>query len=250
MFHLAAFKGSLGQTANTDVAALTDGVLSIANSHFRLVDQASLVAAAVMSATMLRARLDSPSLRINGNPYILPPLVAASPGAEPRLMDLTAYPLQLPVREELALQATSGLACGTETAVGLVWVSMGFKPVPPGRVQWVRLTSTTACVAYTWTQATFTFETSLPSGYWAVVGMRCVGVSEIACRLTFPGQVYRPGVMALGAASNRDPDLNWNGSLGEFGRFVNDNPPLFELLNVTNTASHDLYLGLVQVGSL
>lgn len=250
MFHLAAYSVSLGQTANTDAPALPDSVLQITNNHFRLNEQTSLVGAAAMSATLLRARLDSPTLRIIGNPYILPPQVNATPTAEPRVMDLTRQPYLLPLREEIAMQATSGLAMGNETFFGLIWVRRQFTPVPPGRMQWVRVTSTTAAVAATWTQIALTFESSLPSGVFSVAAMRGVGAANIAYRLIVPSQLERPGVLAVVLDSNRQADMFIDGSLGEFGRFSNDNPPLCEVLSTTTTAAHTIYLGLVQVGSL
>lgn len=250
MFHTAAYTVAVGQTANTDAPAVPDSVLVITNNHFRTTQPMDLVAAAAMSATLTRARLDSPTMRLLGNPYIVPPQVAATPTAEPRIMDLTSNPYPLPVREEIAIQATSALAMSTEQFFGLIWLRERFTPVPPGRMQWIRLTSTTAAVANVWTQIAVTFETSLPTGTFAVVALRGIGAANIAYRMILPGQIWRPGCLAGVLESNREADLFFNGSLGEYGRFVNDNPPNFEVLSTTTTAVHTIYMGIVQVGSL
>lgn len=250
MYHVAAYTGNVSTTANTDIAALTDQVLTISNNHFRLVDNMSLVAAVAMSATLQRARLDSPTLRLLGNPYILPPRIGAAPGAEPRVLDLTRYPYALPTREELAMQATSGIAMGNETFTGLIFLSLGMTPVPPGRIQWIRITSTTAAVANTWTSIAATFETSLPSGYFSVVGVRHQSTNAQAIRLIFPGQVWRPGGVSVTGLGDRQAPIFIDGSLGELGRFVNDNPPQFQVLVNGTDNSHEIYLGLVQVGSM
>lgn len=250
MYHMAAYTQLLGNTANTDIAALTDSVLTISNGHFRLVDNMSLVAASAQSPTLLEARLDSPTIRIPGNPFILPPLVSLLAGTEPRVMDLTQMPFPLPQREEIAMQASSGIACGTERFTGFIWLSLGYTPPPPGRVYWVKLTSTTAAVANVWTPLTTTFASSLPTGYWSCIGIRGVATHGFAYRMIFPGQVYRPGALAVVANTGRQAPLFIDGSLGEMGRFVNDNVPIIETLNNSTDNAHTIYLALVQVGSL
>lgn len=250
MFHLAAYTASVGQTANTDIAALTDSVLTISNGHFRLTDSMQLLAAYAQSATILRARLDSPTLRLPGNPYIRPVNVGAVPISTPRILDLSSNPIALPPREEIALQLTSGLACGTEVATGLIWVSPGYVPAPPGKIQWVRITSTTAAVAAKWTNVALTFETSLPSGYWSVVGLNYQATHAIAARLIFPGMVWRPGYLGNAALGDQPMYEAFNGAFGECGRFVNDNPFQIEVLNTTTDNAHEFYVGIVQVGGL
>lgn len=251
MFHIAAyFTASLSTVANLDVPALSDQVLSISNNHFRLVDGMQLLGAAGMSATLQRIRLDSPTLRIQGNPYILPPNVGATPIAEGRFMDLSKYPLQLPVREEVAMQATSGIAMGNENFTGLIVLTPNITPAPPGRIFWVRATSTTTAVVNSWTTLTLTLESALPSGYFSVVGSRVQSTTGQAHRFIFPGQVWRPGNLSVVGLGNRAPDSSWNGAFGEYGRFVNDNPFQMQVLcNAADTA-HEIYIGLVQVGSL
>jgi hypothetical protein len=249
MFHLAAYFKSVDTTVNADITALTDSVLTISNNHFRLVDNMQLVGAAAMSATLIRARLDSPTLRIVGNPYILPSNTGVTPVAESRMANLYRYPYPMPPREELAMQATANPGT-TENFTGLVWLSLGAVPIPPGRVQWVRITSTTAAVANAWTNIALTFETSLPSGYYSVIGSRAWSTNGQAHRLIFPGQVWRPGYLSKVAAGNQDPPPNYNGDFGELGRFVNDNPFQCEVLCNGTDNSHNLYVGLVPVGSL
>lgn len=250
MFHLAAYlKSNLGTTANTDIPALTDSVLAISNNHFRLVDPATLVAGAYLGATAIRGRLDSPTLRISGNPYILPVNVGALPVDRGKWMDLRRAGFVLPTREELAFQASAAPGT-TELATGLFWLQYSNEPVAPGKVLWVRATSTTAAVSQTWTNTALVFDSALPSGYWSVVGSEHQSTNAIAHRLIFPGKVYRPGFLSRGSEGNMSPSINYDGSLGEMGRFVNDNPFQVECLVNGTDATHVFYFGLVQVGSL
>lgn len=250
MFHLCAYvKSNMGTVANTDVPALTDSVLSISNNHFRLVDPASLVGAAYLGATAIRGRLDSPTLRINGQPYILPVNVGVTPVDRGKYMDLIGTPLGLPSREEIAFQGTANPGT-TELATALLWLQYSREPVSPGKVYWVRATSTTAAVSQAWTNLALTFDSALPSGYWAVVGSEHQSTNAIAHRLIFPGKVYRPGFTSRTAEGNLSPHWNYDGSFGELGRFVNDNPFQVEALVNGTDAAHVFYFGLVQVGSL
>lgn len=250
MFHVAAYRNAaLGAVADTEIAALADSVLSISNNHFRLVDAMSLLAACFMSPTAIRARLDSPSLRILGRPQILPVNVGVLPVDRGKVMELWRNPYRLPIREEIAIQATAAPGT-TEVGVGLIWVTGGVIQPPPGQVQWVRATSTTAAVAGAWTLLTYTLDASLPSGYFAVVGSEHQSANAQAHRLIFPGQVYRPGFLSRTAEGNQSPNPNYYGYFGEMGRFVNDNPFQVEVLANAADAAHVLYVGLVPVGSL
>jgi hypothetical protein len=250
LFHIAAFRNAaLGTTADTDINALTDGVLSVSNNHFRLVDAMSLVAAAFMSPTAIRARLDSPSLRIMGRPQILPVNVGVTPVDRGKIMELWRNPLRLPQREEIALQGTANPGT-TEVAVGAIIVSPGIAQPPPGQVQWVRATSTGTATSGAWTNVALTFDSSLPSGYYSVVGSEHESANAQLHRLIFPGQVYRPGFTSRTAEGNQSPNLNYFAYLGEMGRFVNDNPFQCEVLCNGADASHVFYFGLVPVASL
>src|SRR5271166_2818227 len=133
MYHLASYFLAIANVANTDVPAVTDGVLTISNGHFRLVDQMSLVGAATCAVTLIRSRLDSPTLRLPGNPYIEPGNLALLPVNRQQIMDLSKMPYPLPTREELAIQATDGTGT-TEHLSSFIWLSLGgMGSVPPGR---------------------------------------------------------------------------------------------------------------------
>jgi hypothetical protein len=243
-FHIAAYNIAAGTVTNGDMTAQLDGALGVSNNHFRLIDQMNLVGAAFLSASATRARLDSPTIRIPGNPFILPVEVNTLPSDRQKLMDLSFAPYALPPREEIAVQATISTNVG---ANAFLWLSLQKIPIPQSRVQWVRLTSSTAAVSLAWTQLTYTLDQALPVGWWCMVGSEVQSTNAIAHRWIFPGSYYRPGFLSRTAEGNRSYDWNYYGTLGEMGRFLNDNPPLLQVYVNGTDASHVGYIGLIPV---
>jgi hypothetical protein len=129
MFHLAAYTASaLGTAVDTDIAAVTDDILTIQNNHFVLGQDLNLLGAFAASPTFLRARLASPKMRQIANPYIRPgQTTAVLPAANANWWDLTRNPFRIPAFEELQLLATANPGT-TERFVGLVFI--GDRPTP------------------------------------------------------------------------------------------------------------------------
>lgn len=249
MFHLVAFEEAIGTNANTDMDAITDDILAIQNSHFFPGEDLDLIFAAACSATANRARIVTPKLRQITPPIIQPPDANATFGADPNLAVYRDSPLRLRAGEEIAVEFTSDIAMGTEQAYAILGLSRGLRAAPRGDYYALRGTSTTAAVANTWTTLTTTWADSLPQGTYAVVGMRVTGVSEVAARLIFNDQIWRPGCLGSALVGNKGAGIFRNGGLGEWGRFRNDIMPRVQVLNVTTTAVHDIVLDIVQVSA-
>lgn len=248
MHHLAAYFLAIGQTANTDITALNDDVLTRTNGHFQLARDMDLMAGCVMSATLNRARLNSPTLRVVSPQFIYPPEVSLTPTDHPNMAWWLDSPFRLKAGEEIALEATSGLACGTENLVGLIWITEGLQPVPAGDIYNARWTSTTACVANTWTTLTITMDQGLPPGVWALVGSTHQSTTGKAHRWIIPNQTWRPGALsqtALGNATHRNFE---DRRLGLFGTFVNTIMPQVQVLANTTDNAHVGLMQLVKIG--
>lgn len=249
MFHLAAYFEAIDNVAGTDVSALSDDILTIQNNHFVLSSPMDLVMAAAMSATLVRARLASPSMRQIASPYIRPTITAAAPPANPNLWTLWDNPFRIPPYEEIQMQATAGPAM-TEPFTGLVWLSNGIQRVPQGNVIPLRWTSSTAAVANSWTSLTINFEDTLPSGTYAMVFSECASTNAQAHRWIVPNQVWRPGYPSVAAAGSRLPYDISHGQLGLMGAFrSNDLPRCQVLVNGTDN-SHTGYLHVVRTANL
>jgi hypothetical protein len=249
VFHLCAYTASIGPTADLDVAALTDDILSIQNSHFVLTQDMWLYAALAGSATLSRAKIASPTMRQIASPFIRPISVATLPGNNPNVALYYDNPWRIPWGEEIQMQVTSGVAM-TERFTGLVWLGSSIDPVPRGNTIPLRWTSTTAAVANAWTSLTITFADTLPSGVYTIIGSECQSAAAIAHRWIISNQLFRPGMMSLSALSQRQPYAFGPGVLGAWGAFrSNDLPRVQVLCNGTDNA-HEGYLHVIRTGNL
>lgn len=250
MFHLAAYtKTNLGNTADTDIGALTDDILTIQNTHFVLQQQMNLIAAAAMSATLLRAKLASPSMRQIASPFIRPIIGAVKPAANPNVWVMDYQPFSIPPFEEIQLLATSGVAT-TEAFTSLIWLQTLNENVPVGNIIPLRFTSTTAAVANAWSSVTITFLDTLPSGVYAMVLSECQSAQAIAHRWIISNQLHRPGFLSFTNLTDRMPDLYAKCQFGVMGRFRSNDLPRLQVLCNGADAAHEGYLYAIRVGNL
>lgn len=250
MYHMAAFTVLIGQTADTDVPAVVDDILTIQNSHFVLRQPTQLLLAAVMSVTLSRAKIASPSMRQLASPFIRPVILAVTPPSNPNLWLLDHNPFVIPAFEEVQLQATSALGAGTERLTGLIVLAPQIMPCPVGNQVPLRITSTTAAVANAWTTLTLTFADTLPSGIYAACLSEHSSTTGIAHRWIFSGQEERPGLPSYVLKTDRHPYAISKGQLGVMGRFRSNDLPRLQVLCNAADASHEVYLHVIRVGNL
>ena len=249
MFHLSAYTMLIGAVADTDVPALSDDILAINNNHFVLSQPRLLLGAAVLSPTIARAKLASPSMRQIAAPFIRPVVAAALPPANPNVMILDWNPFQLKAYEEIQMQGTAAPGT-TERFTGLIWLADVITNIPFGSVIPLRFTSTTAAVANVWTSATLTFTDTVPSGVYAAVFSEVVSTNAIAHRFIFSNQSERPGFLSNQALGSRAPYALSKGQFGLMGRFRSNDLPRLQVLCNAADASHEGYLHVVRVGEL
>lgn len=250
MFHLVANTIALGTTANTAVPAIQDDFIprNSTTNNFMLPQDMDLVAAAAMSATLNRVRINTPTLRMITLPFIRPVFVNALPQAQGRIALYLDQPFRLPAWEELAIEATSDIAMGTERFNSLMWLAMGLDPIPPGRIFTMRATSTTAAVANAWTTIAYTMADNLPPGTYALVSSECISTNGIAHRWNIPNQIMRPGFLSHGALGDAAGLSQMGRQFGLMGTFVNTNLPQAQVLCNAADAVHTLYMQLVKIG--
>ena len=248
MHHLLAFEEAVGTVADTDLDAITDDIVTIQNSHFFPSQDLKLVWAFACGATIDRAKIVTPMLRQITPPFIRPVNLGAAPISQQDVADYSEYPFQLRRNEEIAVELTSAIAMGTEQSFALLGVTQGLMPVPQGDIFTIRGTSTTAGVANTWVTTAMTWADTLPEGRYAVVGLDVVGAVEIAARLIFEEQTWRPGCVGNVLVSNQAPSIFRKGRLGVWGQFNNYAFPQVQILNTTTTAVHTAYMDLIRVG--
>jgi hypothetical protein len=248
MHHTAAFVNTaLANVANTDIPALSDQILAIQNGHFLPPNDMKLMAVVAASATLLRARLSSPSLRQITQPQVRPINVGTLPVTDPNAQVFFGVTPTVSGLEELAMQATSGVAM-TEVFTGLIWLLDRYVPPVQGQIITLRATSTTAAVANVWSGVAYTLDDQLPNGLYALVGSEVQSANGIAHRWIISNQFFRPGGLSVTALGNRTIAQQYNGAWGEWGRFRNTDLPRLEVLANAADASHTIYPQVVKVG--
>lgn len=248
MYHVAAYTEAIDNAANNDIAALTDDYLVIQNAHFLLTQDWLLHWAWVGSATLNRARLSQPTINVVTRPFIRPLDRAAVPPDLPAIADYRENPFRLRAREELVIEATSGIAMGTERFTALIGIMDRLIPAPVGEVYTLRGTSTTAAVANSWTSLTMTWDNQLPEGQYAVVGLETQSANAQASRLIIEGLPNRPGSVSVTGLGNETHRMFRKGGLGRWGDFPNYIIPTPQVLANAADASHEVYLDIVKLG--
>lgn len=247
VWHMCAYEEDIGTTADTDLDAIADDVLTRVSNHFQLQNAMDLLFAFACSANLSRGRIVTPDFRQIARPYIRPVEPAAAPGDNPNVADYSGNPLRVPALEEIQVELTSGICMGTEQAFALLGLQERFDPVPRGDIYTLRGTSSTASTADTWTSLTTTWVDTLPNGTYAVVGMSGFAATAIAFRIIFEEQRWRPGCVASNTAGQRTAKIFRKGRLGQWGRFNNTAMPIVQTLNSAAVSTHEYYLDLMKI---
>lgn len=249
MFHAAAyFSAALPDTTtNFDVPALTDNVLTIANTHFLPQIDLDLVAAYTASTTMNRTRIVSPTNRQITLPFIRPINVGENPITQQMIADYRDNPFRVRGLEELAVESSSDLACGVEDTTTILFLTPGLRPAPRGNIFTMRVTSTTASVADTWTTVAAVFPDILPQGEFAVLGLEYIAATATAARLILNEQTWRPGCIAQVLVGSQGDKMFRKGGLGDWGHFKSTAMPEFQVLNSAAVSVHTFFLDLVRL---
>lgn len=248
MIHLSAFTVAIGTVANTDVPAVFDEIIALSNGHLLPPQDLGVVAAWVGSATINRARFNSPTLRQIFPPFIRPINFALLPTNDPNLATWAENPVRIRGQEELQLEASSDVAV-SEQLTGFVWLQDQFTPAPIGDIYTIRAVSTTTTTARVWSPLTLTFDASLPAGTYAVIGGEYIATTGQAFRMIFDQQFFRPGGLGTAVIGNRTHEYFYGGKLGLWGRFRTFSLPRIEVFTDTAISVHTVYLQVVRVGA-
>lgn len=248
MLHTVGYFVSLGNTADTDLAAVADGIETIQNSHILPRVDKSLVFAWAGGVTLIRSKITSPSIRQFSPIQIRPIDASLTPTSRTPIADFRMNPPTLKALEEIQVQSTDS-AAGPNNAFAILGLRTGAMiPPPAGQQITIRGTGTTTAVAAAWTQCAITWADSLPSGQYACVGLNAISVSGIAARLIFDQQSERPGTIC----STTDAIIPWNGfmkgGLGVLGYFNSYAMPNIEFLCNAADNAQEVFLDFVRTG--
>ena len=256
-FHVAAYAGSIGNTANTDVNAAADGVLGVRNNHLILTNPYSVLAAMPYGAVISRARWGDAMLNRYGKNHLWPLSVSATIQSNPPVLDYRDSPLALPQNEEITIEVTN-TALGPTATGCILWLgtpewNMNF-PAFQDRLKTRATATIVAATVSTWSaEADLTFEQNLLAGVYAVVGAHVVAPNALAFRFRFPdqpavrGRQHRPGGLVQDSAATI-PLHSQSGGWGEWGRFHTFNPPTIQVFGDAAGGTYEIRLDLLYLG--
>jgi len=229
------------------ITAAREEMFFTSGADFRVPSQLPfLIGALAMAndASVSRAQVQSPSLRILANLDVEPIVAAAVLGTPPEQSTWPATPIPLQADEALNFAILSDPAAAA-IHYGHVLLSDGPQQPVSGTLFTVRATATIAQNTVNWVNGNLTFSQSLPAGRYAVVGMRARSTDAVAARLVFPEQMARPGVPVVNAIADLDPWYFRFGRIGVFGEFPHTNPPTLDVIGGA-AAAQTIILDLVR----
>lgn len=242
----AYFSAAIAAVADTDIPAITDTFLVVQNNHFLAQTDRYLYWAAHLSASASRSKLNAADLRTVTNPYLVPVHTALLPGGNPNYADYRSNPLKLSKLEEIACLVTDTAAAHDTFVIITTDQGPAIVPMPAGTIYTLRGTSVTAAVDAAWTQIAMTWQDTLPGGQFVCVGLQHQSTNAIACRLIFPGQQERPGVLSQNAITNQTMFRGQKGPQGVLGRFASTFLPIPEVLVDGVDNAHEVYLDIMR----
>lgn len=248
MHHTSANYGTVAQTTEIDLPAITDSFFTIQNNHFLPQRTMAILYAAAMGTLLTRCRISTPTLNVITSPFIrdISPALNAS---DPQIFcNYSMDPLQVnPLEEVVVFQADSAVTSESNAAI-LGW-QIQASPQPAGTVFTIRGTATGTLVAGVWSNVgAITWQNQLPTGIYAVVGAVFQSATGIAGRLILENIPYRPGGLAVITITRRTDPLFRLGNLGTWGTFHNYAMPLVEMLASAGDTTEEIYLDLVKIG--
>lgn len=245
-FHTLVWNEDVVTATLTELDGIADGIIDRRGARFIPPMNMNLIAMSLMATNLQRARLNGATVR-QINPHFLRPFIAALlPGDDPEVVDMRNKPFPLKPFEEISLEAIHNAGVNQRvSAVG--WLADQLMPAAVGEIRTVRATSTTAAVAFAWTQLTYTLDTDLPVGEYEVIGATVQSANGVAFRFTFDGQFLRPGGLCVNTLVQREWEPQRNGGLGRWGRFNLTILPRLEIFATVADAAMDIYMDLVKV---
>lgn len=248
-FHTIAFFGSVTNgVADVSIAMANDQIVTPNSSNQALMPQTGqLRAGAAGSATISRMKINTPSLRTLGLPYIAPVNTGLTVPSPPNIWNPGRIGPTIPKSDSIAMQGTiSGGA--PENAYALLWLSFGRQEIPNGPESRLRFTSTITGVAGSWVNGPITIEFPLPPGQYAVTGLDVQGTNLVGARLSFAGGGWRPGVLARNTLVAVPTPIFLSGELGVFGVFDSVNTPTMDIFATGANTAQEGYFDLVRIG--
>ena len=248
MYHLLAWSEDVVTATQTDLNPVVDPIIPIVNNHFMPSEDMSAYWALAFGTNLQMLQVSTPKLVQVAPPYIRPIQGSLIGVSDQNECWMDRVPMRFRGQEEIVLYATQN-AGANQQITALMALGTRLVAVPPGDIYRVRATSTTAAVANTWTQITYTLGNQLPAGRYAVVLVEWIAANAQAVRATFDDQYYRPGGPGMPTALSRVPYQWTDYSLGVWGYFYTYSLPRLEVLANGTPNSHELYFHVIKMAA-
>lgn len=258
-FHMLAYSASLGAgAANTDVAAVADDNFTRRNSHYIFSERYKILAAFVNGVNASAGRLNVPTINAFARHHLWPVEIVATVPDWPGISDYRDYPIEIPTREELAIEG-SNTDAGAQQFNALLWMGddKWNRNLPRGQQRLtIRATGAVAGIAASWsTVGAITFAENLRGGYYTLAGAQCFDAGTLAVRFVFARndpaglKTMRPGILCTEAVGNSPLKENMGG-FGALGAFDSDEPPQIQIFaNATGASTQEMRLDLIYHGN-
>ena len=237
---------------STTEAKTTYAINAVADPHLRVSDDDIWVPSALpmlagcifMGANLTEARIESPTLRTLTPIDVLPFELAVKPSSNPKAVLQPAAPKTVGATEALNAKISAGAA---NKLCALAFLCDG--PLAPvtGEIFTVKCSTKITTTPYSWTNAALVFTQSLPSGRYAIVGMRAKAGNLIAARLVISGFAWRPGCIGCQAFNDIERPEFRHGRMGTWGEFDHDVPPTVDFLSQATDTDPAVWLDLIKI---
>lgn len=197
------------------------------------------------------AYLYSPTLNIMGDSFVFPINSHATAGvpsdAHVRWADYMDAPVMVAYDELLRGYANGNPAAAGPQGIFVMFSDGNTMAIPNGtHITWKGTFSAPAATGV-WSAVRPTWESELPPGDYAVVGMQVVALTTMAGRInTRQGRQWRPGVLAQQNAGTLPADFQKSGKYGVWAMFPYTQLPTLEILANT-AAAGTIYLDIVRI---
>jgi hypothetical protein len=232
----------------TDAKTIKDPHISQTDLRYVIPEAVrNLAGAFAASANLTDTVLETPSLR-RVAPIYVSPLNSGSvkPTSPVRFMDMFDNPLPLTATEQLSAKVAGSETAATDFIV-IAFLSDGAVRPVTGPYYTVKATANATLQPWQWTPVTPTFASTLPVGRYQIIGLRAQSPNLIAARIVVPGQPWRPGVIGVGAITDKEADRFRFGRAGVLAEFDMSTGFQIECLASAADTSEVFYIDLVPV---
>lgn len=242
--HLLAFSGTTAAAAGyQQLPAIQDPVFSRVGNNFQNPYNLGAWGGYVMSTSIIRARLNTASLRLRGFPQVRPVVAGVAVPTDPNWMDMTEKPIYLRPDEDIEVDVDVG--ANAEVATAFLWVTYAASQAPTlnGNVnnidlRWIRATAAITSLTNLWSGPNaITLEDVIEGGSYNVYGAECYGTATCAFRLWFQNQYWKPGGLGFATVGLRAPLPFYEMRPGLWGNFNTYSLPQLEVFDSNGAAT-------------